>query len=133
MSTEVKIRQITKTFARVIINGTDKGEREINGGPSLKEFATSLAQEFGVRSFNVTVDGELVRTAEQASSPVRDGSSVAVQARDTRGTEGDEMHLGGTEHEEAAASNEGMPEAQADGDPVTTEPVVAEPGDGATA
>lgn len=103
MSNNVRIstETVTKTFAEVIINGESKGKREVNGGPSLKEFATSLAKEYGIRTFTVTVDDAPV-TAASASQPVPAGASISVQAKDSRGAA------------EADAS-EGQAESQADG------------------
>jgi hypothetical protein len=127
---EVKISQVTKTFAEVIINGTSKGKREINGGPSLKEFASSLAAEFGVRTFNVSVDGEAVRTQAQADAPVRPGSSVEVVAKDTRGSRGNDPNTEATSNEGVDGETGAM--AQADGDS-GDEHTPALAGDGATA
>lgn len=86
-SLEVRLSQETtvKDFAEVIVNGTSRGKRAINGGPSLKEFATKAAQEYGIRTFTVTLDGAPVKAAD-ASAPVPAGSTVSVQAKDSRGS-----------------------------------------------
>lgn len=83
ISTET-VPATSRTVAEVIINGSSKGKRTINGGPSLKEFATSLATEFGIKSFTITVDDVPV-TAASASTPVPDNSTVRVNAKDSRG------------------------------------------------
>lgn len=86
MSVEVKIA--TKTTAEVIVNGVSKGVRTINGGPSLKDFATQVAKESGIRSFTVTIDeghGPTPGTSANLDRPVAEGAKVEVKARDSRG------------------------------------------------
>lgn len=101
---QVNIREVTTLVAEVVINGESKGQRAINGGPSLKDFATSLAREYGITTFTVNVDGKPL-SATAASQPVQNGQQVAVNAKDSRG--------GDPEAEPEGA------EAQADGDPAT--------------
>jgi hypothetical protein len=84
----VRLTSETRHFAEITINGQSKGKREINGTPTLKDFAKSLAKEFGLTSFNVQVDfgdGLSPVTSEaQASRPATQASSVAVSAKDSR-------------------------------------------------
>lgn len=120
MSNEVKITRETKVqeFAEVVINGVSQGKRPINGGPSLKEFATALAREHGIRTFTVTVDMEPV-TESRAAAPVPSGSRVAVQAKDSRGSaapvpdaseEFEELEAGDAEEHEAEQPATGDPD-----------------------
>lgn len=95
MSTNNKVNitteVVTKHFAEVVINGESKGKREINGGPSVLALATSLAKEYGIRGFEVTITDPTgastpITSVDQGrSTPVRDGSRVAVTASDSRG------------------------------------------------
>lgn len=80
LSTEV----VETHYAEILINGQSKGKRPINGTPSLREFSTSLAKEFGVNAFNVTVDGSPITSNTQANSPVAPGSTIGVSAKDSR-------------------------------------------------
>ncbi len=91
MSNEAKvvISQETRNFAEVFINGSSKGKREINGHPTLREFAQELANEYGVGTFNVTVDGASVTKHSEAEAPVRAGSSIGINAKDSRATRWD--------------------------------------------
>lgn len=117
MSLEVKITKqvVEKKFAELLVNGVSKGKREINGGPSLLEFAQSAAEEFGVSSFTITLDSRPA-TVAQAAAPVPSEAKVNVQAKDARGSKKTEAH---DEHAQAAATSEGMPEA-AVSEPATT-------------
>jgi hypothetical protein len=80
----------TRHFAEIIVNGQSKGKRPINGTPTLKQFAQDLAREFGLKSFNVTVnlgEGSTPVTQKNASvldRPVTAASAVGVSAKDSR-------------------------------------------------
>jgi hypothetical protein len=87
--TEETIPAVTKHFAEVTVNGQSKGKREINGGPSLLEFCTTLASELGINSFNITLNGKPITSETQAKTPVAPGAQVGVSASDSRATRRD--------------------------------------------
>lgn len=72
-------------YATIVVNGTERGKREINGTPTLSDFAKAIAAEFGIKTFTVSVDDVNVTSQTQAEAPVSDGTKVAVAAKDSRG------------------------------------------------
>jgi len=103
LTTETTVRK----FAEVIINGVSKGKREINGTPSLSEFSSGVAKEFGIKSFTVTVDDAPVTSREQASAPLTSDTKVAIATKESRASE-DELKDGETEAMHASTENEAM-------------------------
>lgn len=110
-----------KKFARIVVNGQDKGEVEINGHPSLGEFAQELADKYGVNTFNVTVDGSAVRSPAVAEAPASQfaGSRIGIQARDARGSDNKAEMKGG-------ADETAPPQADGDSTPTNETPATPE-------
>lgn len=81
---DVRITQETQNFIEVTVNGRSLGKKPVNGTPSIKDLATELAQEHGIRSFTVSIDDAVV-TNEQVNEPIQSGARVNLQAKDSRG------------------------------------------------
>jgi hypothetical protein len=127
---EVNLKTVTIVTHEVElkVNGESKGTRRINGGPSLLAFCQEAATEFGVNTFEITLDGTPV-SVKTAGRPITEvapsGSAVGVVAQNSRGT--DPASIEG-DHGDAmpdAATHEGMTEDATSGDDEDEETIEA--------
>jgi tyrosyl-tRNA synthetase len=81
----------------VIINGSNRGRQQTTAGETLGAFIVRQAQNHGVRTFTVYVDGQRLSPKVASARPAGSVRQLAIVAKDVRGGGGAVHVVGGIE------------------------------------